>query len=196
MQTLDLANSTRLESFKKIWRAMPFDNYEFMHLKLLKKQLREALHGKDKVDSNSNGNQLNEINKQDSNFVLNVPKDSETQVIRVEKKMEQQEKQFQAPSTPQTPGFDVQALQSGGPQKLQKIVSKDSQKSGVSSSSKVICHENLKLIQNQNSNKFRKTTAERHQRQAIYPNGEDGPEQVSDCDTIMSMTNIPHINPV
>jgi len=107
---------------------MPFDNYEFMHLKLLKKQLREALHGKDKVDSNSNGNQLNEINKQDSNFVLNVPKDSETQVIKVEKKMEQQEKQFQAPSTPQTPGFDVQALQSGGPQKLQKIVSKDSQK--------------------------------------------------------------------
>ena len=31
---------------------------------------------------------------------------------------------------------------------------------------------------------------------AIYPEGLDGPEHVSDCDTIMSITNIPNIHQV
>ena len=54
-----------------------------------------------------------------------------------------------------------------------------------------ITHENLQIIQNRDRNKFGKSAAERHQKQRIFPNGEENTEQVSECDTIMSITNIP-----
>ena len=44
-------------------------------------------------------------------------------------------------------------------------------------------------LQTQRQNKFGKSAAERHQNGAIFPNGEEGTEQVSECDTFMSIPN-------
>jgi len=52
-----------------------------------------------------------------------------------------------------------------------------------------ITPENLLELQSQRQNKFGKSAAERHHQQAIFPNGEDGTEQVSECDTFMSIPN-------
>jgi hypothetical protein len=44
-------------------------------------------------------------------------------------------------------------------------------------------------LQTQRQNKFAKSAFERHQKQAIFPHGEEGTEQVSECDTFMSIPN-------
>ena len=76
------------------------------------------------------------------------------------------------------------------PDQIMPAVVQDSKKLSPNNPSNTITPENLQQLQEQRLNKFGKTAAERHQRQAIFPNGEEGTEQVSECDTFMSIPNV------
>jgi hypothetical protein len=58
-----LSNSIKLQIFQKIQRFMPYDNFEYLHMKMLGDQLKGPI-----------GQPLPE--KKGSGFVLNVPEDN------------------------------------------------------------------------------------------------------------------------